>query len=159
MRNKKKLAALATGALVLGSAGVAYAYWTTSGSGTGTGTTTAGVVDMVGFDQDSLDAMYPGDSSQPLTVTVRTSSTESVYIAPSRPTSPTNKAGCTGADFLLDGAAAPSTSADAVALDLGRPGPGRDGADDATGTIQFNNTGANQDACKGAAVTIHYLAS
>ena len=43
MRNKKKIAALATGALVLGSAGVAYAYWTTTGSGSGTGSTTAGV--------------------------------------------------------------------------------------------------------------------
>ena len=159
MRNKKKLAALATGALVLGSAGVAYAYWTTSGTGTGSGTTTAGVVDMVGFDQDSLGAMYPGDSSQPLTVTVSNDSTESAYIALVKAYITTNKAGCTGADFLLDGAAAPSTSADAVALDWDAQDLAAGGADDATGTIQFNNTGGNQDACKGAAVTINYLAS
>jgi hypothetical protein len=159
MRNKKKLAALATGALVLGSAGVAYAYWTTTGTGTGAGTTSAGVVDMVGFDQDALNPMYPGDSSQPLSVTVSNDSTESAYIAVVKAYITTNKAGCTGADFLLDGVAAPSTAAAAAELAWTAQDLGAGLADDATGTIQFNNTGGNQDACKSAAVTIHYLAS
>jgi hypothetical protein len=103
--------------------------------------------------------MYPGDASQDLTVTVTNTSGESAYVAGVKAYVTTNKSGCTGADFLLNGAAAPSTALDAVALTWSAQDLVATGHDDATGTIQFNNTGDNQDACKSAAVTIHYLAS
>lgn len=169
MRNQKKIAALATGALVLGSAGVAYAYWTTTGSGSGSGSTTAGVVDSLTFTQNpagdadesvELDAMFPGDDPQDLTVRVRNTSGESAYVEFVKAYITTDKSGCTGADFLIDGEAAPSVAADAVDLAWTATDLVAGAAADATGNVQFNNlTATDQDACKGAVVTIHYLAS
>ena len=115
---KKKKKAIATGTVVaLLGAGAAYAYWTTSGSGEGSGDTTAGVVEPARLHQDSLNAMYPGDSPQDLGVTVTNNATESAYVNTVKAYITTDKgAGCDGSNFLLDGTAAPSTAADAVAL-------------------------------------------
>ena len=170
MRNKKKIAALATGALVLGSAGVAYSYWTTTGSGSDTGTTTAGASDTLNFDHDALTPMYPGDAPQPLTVAVsndKSAPTQSVYVTTVEAYVTTDKDGCDGTDFFLtDGSAGAvgSTSSETspVTLTWEAQDLAVDETRDATGTIQFNNKSgenANQDACKGATVTIHYLAS
>lgn len=140
--------------------GAAFAYWTTSGSGTGTGSTTAGVTNQLAFSQDALTAMHPGDSSQPLKVNVKNTSGENAYVTTVKAFITTNKSGCTGADFLLGGTAGASDSASAKTLtwtaqDLAKSS----GNADATSTIQFNNTAANQDACKSATVTINYVAS
>ena len=159
MRKSKKIAVATATSVALIGGGVAYAYWTTSGSGEGTGSTTAGVTNHLSFDQDALTAMYPGDSSQPLSVTVTNDSGESAYVATVKAYVTTNKAGCTGADFLLGGSAAPSTAATATALTWSAQDLVAGGDDDATSTIQFNDTGDNQDACKGAVVTVHDLAS
>ena len=172
-KNHKRAAVLATGALVLGSTGVAYAYWTTTGSGTGVGSTMSGDVDTpsaLTFDQDSINAMYPGDSPQALTVTVTNGDTESYYVSSVKAYITTDKGtSCTGADFLLGGdptadpavpgSAAPSTAATATPLTWSATElSGGGGNADATSYVQFNDTGANQDGCKGATVTIHYIA-
>jgi len=160
MRKNQKITAVVGGtaaAVLVG--GVAFAYWTTSGSGEGTGSATAGVADQLSFTQADLSAMYPGDSSQPLTVTVKNTSGESAYVATVKAYVTTDNDGCTGADFKLGGAAAPSTAATAAALTWTATDLAAGGDADATSTIQFNNTSGNQDACKSAAVTIHYLAS
>ncbi|RNM17303.1 hypothetical protein EFL26_00480 [Nocardioides pocheonensis] len=138
---------------------MAFAYWTTSGSGSGTGSTTAGVSNQLSFSTATLNSMYPGDSSQPLTVTVTNDSGESAYVSTVKAYITTNKSGCTGADFLLNGSAAPSIADDAVALTWTGQDLAAGTDDDATGTIQFNNTGSPQNACKSADVTIHYVAS
>lgn len=157
--SSKKIAAVVIGAVALTGTGVAYAYWTTSGSGTGSGTTTAGVKDQLGFTQSTLTAMFPGDTAQTLTVTVKNNSTESAYVTAVKAYITTNKSGCTGADFLLGGAAAPSTAAGATALTWTAKDLAAGASQDATSTIQFNNTSSGQDACKSAAVTINYVAS
>jgi hypothetical protein len=160
MRKTQKTTAVVGGtiaAVLVG--GVAFAYWTTSGSGSGTGATTAGVSNHVGFAQYALSDMYPGDSAQPLKVTVSNDSGESAYIAHVKAYITTDKSGCTGADFKLGGSAAPSTEATATDLTWTATDLAAHASADATSTIQFNNTGANQDACKTAAVTIHYVAS
>jgi hypothetical protein len=157
----KKVAAVAAGAVVVASAGAAYAYWTTSGSGSGTGGTTAGVVDKLTFTQDALTAMFPGDASQVLKVNVKNTSTENAYVSTVEAFVTTDKSDCDGSNFLLDGTAAPSDEENARALtwtatDLAKT----NGNADATSTIQFNNKATEgQDACKGAVVTINYLAS
>lgn len=163
MRINKKAAAVAVAAVALTGTGVAYAYWTTSGSGSGTGSTTAGTVNQLTFSQNTLNAMYPGDSSQTLTVTVTNPSGENAYVTGVAAYITTNKPGCDGSNFLLGGAAAPSTKLTAAPLtwtaqDLAKT----TGHADATSTIQFNNkTGStdNQDACKGATVTLNYVAN
>lgn len=158
-KNKKKAAAAGTILALIGG-GAAYAYWTTSGSGTGAGSTTAGQTGNLTFTQDALTAMYPGDTPQTLKVKVKNVSSENAYVSTVKAFITTDKQGCTGADYLLGGTAAPSAAEGARALtwtaqDLAKT----DGNADATSTIQFNNTGANQDACKGAKVTVNYIAS
>ena len=169
MRKSTKITAVVGGgALVVATAGAAYAYWSTSGSGSGTASTTAGTSNALTFTQNPdgsgaaqpVAAMYPGDTAQSLTVVVKNTSGESAYVANVKAYITTNKPGCTGADFLLGGVAAPSTSATAAALTWTAQDLASNGSASATSTIRFNNsTTANQDACKGATVTINYLAS
>jgi hypothetical protein len=158
--HKKVATAAAVGAVALTGAGVAYSYWSTSGSGSGSSSTSAGQLNTLTFSQASLTAMFPGDSSQTLTTTVTNTGPENVYVSGVKAYVTTDKSGCTGADYLLGGTAAPIDAATARALtwtaqDLAKT----TGHADATSTIQFNNTGSNQDACKSATVTVHYLAS
>jgi len=168
-RINKPIAAVAAGVILLGTAGVAFAYWTTTGSGSGTGSTTGGVVNQLSFTQNpagapdtsvNLAAMYPGDSSQSLSVRVRnTSTTESAYVTSVKAYITTNKIGCTGADFLLGGVAAPSTALTAAALTWTAVDLAAGVSANAASSVQFNNTTANQDACKSAVVTVNYLGS
>ena len=160
MRKTQKTTAVVGGtiaAVLVG--GVAFAYWTTSGSGSGTGSTSAGVVNQLSFTQDSLTAMYPGDSSQPLSVTVKNTSSESAYVSTVKAFITTNNASCTGADYLLGGTAGHSDAASAQTLSWVATDLAANGEANATSNIQFNNTAGNQDACKSATVTINYLAS
>jgi hypothetical protein len=160
MRKTQKTTAVVGGtiaAVLVG--GVAFAYWTTSGSGTGTGSTTAGVADQLSFAQNTLSAMYPGDSSQDLSVTVTNDAGESAYVSTVKAYITTDQPGCTGDDFLLGGTSGHNDAASAQLLNWSAIDLAAHGSADATSTIKFNDTGANQDACKSAAVTIHYLAS
>jgi hypothetical protein len=158
--SKKALIATGTGAVAaLAIGGLALAYWTTTGSGSGTGTTSAGTSDALTFNQDALTAMYPGDSAQPLTVKVTNTSGESAKVTTVKAYVTTASAGCTGADFRLAGVATAVDTASAVALTWTPTDLAANGFANATSTIQFNNTSSDQNACKSAAVTIHYLAS
>lgn len=154
------IAAVALGAVAIAGTGVAYAYWTTHGSGSGTGSTTPGVADALTFSQSALTAMHPGDASQPLTVTVTNASkAEAAHVGLVKAYVTTDKTGCTGADFLLGGTAAPSDAAGARSLTWTAQELAVGGSANATSTIQFNDTKANQDVCKAAVVTVNYLAS
>ena len=163
MRLSKKLAiaAVATVAAV-GAASSAFAYWTTSGSGTGSASAASGQVDHLGFTTASISDMFPGDSSQSLTVTVTNDATQNAYVASVKAylTVVPVSGSCAAGNFKLNGSAAPGDADHAASLtwlgqDLAKSG----GHDDATGSIQFNNLSSNQDGCKGAAVTLNYLAS
>jgi hypothetical protein len=161
--NKKVAIAAAGSALALAASGVAYAYWTTTGSGSGTGATTAGVTNTLSFTQTALTSMYPGDASQPLSVAIaNTSPTEAVYVTSVKAYVTVVGAGsCDSTDFLLNGSAAPGTIGTAAALTWTAQELDAASAEshDATGTIQFNDKATNQDGCKSAVVTIHYLAA
>ena len=155
---KRTAAVVAGGALAVATAGTAFAYWSTSGSGTGTAATQSGSV-VLSYTTAALNSMYPGDSSQPLKVTVKnTSATQKGYVGGVKAYITTNQAGCTAADYLLNGTAgADATHPQSLtwsAVDLAAGA-----SQDATGTIQFNNTGANQDACQGATVTLNYTSN
>lgn len=157
---KKKIAALGVTAVAVASAGIAGAYWTTTGSGSGAGVTEAGVTDQLAISHAPLTAMFPGDLPQDLVISVENESTQDSYVGTLEAYVTTDDVGCTGADFKINGAAAPSTEGDAVELTW-TPQDIDHGAtvvnDD--NTIQFNNLATAQDACKDVAVTVHYLAS
>jgi hypothetical protein len=157
---KQYLVAGVAAVIVAAGTRTALAYWTTSGSGAGSGATTGGTSDQLAFEQTALTSMYPGDSAQTLTVKVINSASEKAYVSTVNAYITTDKTGCTGADFMLGRSVAPSTGLTAAALtwnaqDLAKLG----GNANASSTVQFNNTSADQDACKSAAVTINYLAS
>jgi hypothetical protein len=156
---KKKIAAgAAIVALGIGAGSAAFAFWSSTGSGTGAASTTVGSSDL-SYSQNTLDAMYPGDASQVLTVTVtndQPSGGQNEHVGGVAAYITTDKALCTGADFLLGGVTAPSTLATAASLTFTATDLAPGDTADATSTVQFKNTTSNQDACKNAAVTLHY---
>jgi len=107
-----------------------------------------------------LAAMFPGDTAQPLTVRVRNTSGESAYVTSVGAYITTNKTGCTGADFLIEGSftgtALAPTPLPWTAVDLAAGAAANSVA--ATG-VQFNDTTGNQNACKSASVTLNYVAN
>ncbi len=161
MRLSKKFAAIAITATAALTASAAFAFWSTSGSGSGSASTTAGVSNQISFTQSTILPMYPGDASQVLTVGVQNNSADNSSAQVDHVTAyiTTNKAGCTGSDFLLGGLAAPSTVATAAALTWTGANLAHGASANATSTIQFNDTASNQDVCKTALVTLNYLAS
>ena len=157
---KKKTAAIVTaGVLGLATAGGAYAYWTSNGGGTGSASTRSGATDVLLVTGGVANAMYPGDSAQTATATVKNVGTESYKVLGVSAYLTNDKVGCDGSDYKLNGTAAPSTSATAVSLDLTAVDLAPAATTTVDFTLQFNNKATSQDACKGAAVTIHYIAS
>ncbi|MGH9039460.1 MAG: hypothetical protein ACRDZ3_04445 [Acidimicrobiia bacterium] len=161
MRFSKKIAVIsvvAAGALV---AGTAFAYWSTTGSGTGSASTAEGVVDKLLITNPLIAPMFPGDTEQNVTVTVKNdAASQSVYVSDVSAYITTSDLECTGDDFLLDGAAAPSDEDQAVSLAWTAQELAAGASDTIAATIQFNNDSlSEQDACKGVAVTVHYVAS
>jgi len=156
---KQYLAAGAAAVIIVGGAGTAFAYWSTTGSGQGTATTTGGTDQKIDFATGTLTAMFPGDSPQDLRVTVKNTSGEKAYVAGVTAYITTNKTGCTATDYTLGG----SNNADdahPVALAWTAQDLAAGGSDVATSTIQFNDkTDADQSACKGATVTLHYASN
>jgi len=158
---KKRYAAVAVaGVIGLATAGGAYSYWTSLGAGTGTASTSAGNDSPFLVTGNATSAMFPGDTAQTVTATVKNTGTENYTVSALKAWVATDKANCDGSNYLINGVAAPA-SADvtpaSIAVTQTDLGPAK--STTATFTMQFNNKAANQDACKGAAVTIHYLAS
>ena len=161
-KSKKAVAVAATAGLLLGVGGAAFAYWTSTGSGSGSASTTAGANDLVYTQSpDPLAAMYPGDSAQNFTVNVKNNQAaggQNEYVGNVSAWITTTNASCDGSNFLLNGVAAPSTAATAVAIsgwtaqDLAPQASATSG----TNTLKFNNKATAQDFCKSVTVTVHY---
>jgi hypothetical protein len=145
----KILALILGGAVVI--AGVAYAYWTVTGSGTGqagTGTTSAITVNQT----STVSGLAPGTPAQALSGTFDNSNSGSVYVTSvSATVTGTDKAGCSASDYTVTGS--PASVGAQIASGSG------------VGTwsgisIAFNNKpSTNQDACKGATVSISYTSN
>jgi hypothetical protein len=163
MRLSKKLAIAAVSTVAaVGVATSAFAFWSTTGSGSGSASATAGVSGQLGFSTSSINAMYPGDSAQAVTVTVTNNSSDNSKVQVASVKAYLTVSGsCAADDFKLDGNAAPgdATSAISLAWTNTELAHGASASTAGTDTIQFNDKGTNQDGCKSAAVTLHYLAS
>jgi hypothetical protein len=149
-RIKRRTVAIAAGTIVvLAASGTAYAFWTASGTGTGVGTTTAGVAVTVN-QTVTLTAMYPGDAAQTLSGDFNnagaTTHVNSVMVSISGVTG--GAGSCSAADYGLTGA----TMAAVQDVPNGTAVGSWTGA-----TIQFHDTTANQDGCKGATVDLAYV--
>jgi hypothetical protein len=156
---KKLIAGTAVAALALGVSGTAaFAYWTAGGTGTGSATTFVSF--PVTVNQTSNNAgLVPGGATALKGDFTNTANAGSVYITavtasigtitPSTVLQDATKPACTPADFSITGSAPV-------------------GAEVANGThvgawsglsLNMTDTGANQDNCKKATVTIVYTAN
>jgi hypothetical protein len=146
---------------VIAVSGVAYAYWTASGAGVGTAKAAAGVSDLQAS-SIPLTNMYPGDGAQNIVITIHNPSTQKVWVT-SVSTSISGvdmvigHAGttCGPSDFTLNATPPESVGYElsvgaSLTLDVPTYTPP---------TIKFNDTGANQDACKGATVNLSFTIS
>jgi hypothetical protein len=151
---KKRVVATLSVAGALAIAVIAYAYWTTSGSGDGTasaGSTTGITVNQT----SSLSPMYPGDSAQPLSGDFTNTNSVSVHVGTVT----------ASIDSVVKADGAPAGTCDESDFTLSDPvmtvnaevPSGTNTGSWSGATIQFNDKpDANQDACKGATVNLHY---
>ena len=140
-------------ALALVVSAAAVAYWTTSGSGTGTQSTSAGAANLTVTQVSTLTAMYPGDTAQTLSAKVKNNADHSVKVD-SLTASIDNVTKANGVTGTCD--ATDYTLTDALMID-GATELIKNAESTFSGAkLQFNNKAANQDACKGATVTIKY---
>lgn len=152
--HRKTSVMVVAGLLVVASAGTAYAYWTAGGTGTGTATTQTTALLTVN-QTSSITTMHPGDSAQTLSGTFNNATGAPVYVTHvvvsiasvvKAGGAPAGTCGAADYDLLL------ATMDVAATVPVGTSVGSWTGA-----TIQFkNDTGANQDGCKGATVNLAY---
>jgi hypothetical protein len=144
--NKKRTVLVLGAVAVLAVAGVAVAYWTTSGSGSGSGAVASsnGSITLHGSISGELS---PGGSA-PVSFTADNGNSSSEQVGTVHAVVSIDeahaKAGCEASDFTLADTAENQVipaSSSGVALTHG-------------GTISMADTAANQDACKGATISL-----
>lgn len=147
-RNSYVLMAAGAAALLLGG-GVAFAFWTSSG--TGTGTAAAATTDSVDITQvGSISGLYPDGPGQTISIDIANPNDSDVSIGDVTATvSGTDKVGCTADDFAISG---PVYGGGTII------GGGSQAASGAT-IRMVNDPLRNQDACKGAVVSLAFSAA
>jgi hypothetical protein len=138
---RKRLSVLGVVA-VLAVAGAAFAYWTSTGSGTGTGkvASSTGTITLHGV---ISNALTPGSTS-PVTFTADNSGASSQQVGTVHAVVSTDKVGCEAEDFTI--ADTPENQV------LAKESTGTKLENN--GSITMADTAANQDACKGATITL-----
>lgn len=140
---KKKIAAAATAATIAGSAGIAFAYWTTTGTGTGSGMVADANGTLVLHASFDDGALYPG-GSVPVAFTADNAGDTDLQVGTIHSVVTTSDAECLASDFSIGDVAS------GTVVPAGESGFALTGA----GTLAFANSAANQDACKGATITL-----
>lgn len=144
MTKKNKITAVAASAVLLAAGGgAAYAYWSTTGSGSGSAAASAGTQDVtinVSFDQ----GITPGGEAKTITYTAVNPNSSSTPVTLVNPVVTTSNAGCLPAWFEATVPSGPTTvPAYQTSYALG------------TGALTFtDDPEVNQDACKGATITV-----
>ena len=144
--SKRTWVAIAIVLAIAMSAIGAFAYWTTTGSGNGSASVAAsnGTVTLHGSAPTNL---YPGGSSS-VTFTADNAGSSNLYVGTihlAGVTADGGHASCDTSDFTM----ADVTSNTMVPA--GQSGFALGG----TGTLDYANTAVNQDACKGASLTLN----
>ncbi|MCW2949911.1 MAG: hypothetical protein JWN41_924 [Thermoleophilia bacterium] len=141
---RKKLVAGASAVAILAGSGIAAAYWTGSGSGAGTGTAAGGSsVTLTG----AVAAGIAPSLTKAVTLTAANASTAAITVGTVHLDGLTADAGhaaCDVADFTMaDVVETHAVPAGATAESL-----------PVNGALVFTETSSNQDACKGATLTL-----
>ena len=149
---RKPLVATAiAGGILAVSATAAYAYWTATGTGTGSATTADGSTSLT-ITQNTFNgsALVPGGTAQAISGTIANANTFAVpitsFVATVAVDSTHATAGCLASWYSVPTLSAPSSV----------PAGGNVAF---SGTVKLTDLPTtNQDACKGAAVTLTYNA-
>jgi hypothetical protein len=154
-RSRKRLAVLAVAAvLVLGGGAAAFAFWTSAGGGSGAATPGTSTAFTVASTAATGVALVPGGTAQSVGFTVTNPGTASqalnlvaVTVANTDGTAWTAVPGCSAADYTI------GTPVVTYGTMLG--------GSNKTGTVSVTmiDTGVNQDACKGVAVPLYFVAN
>lgn len=149
MTKKNKIAAVAASAALLAAGGgAAYAYWSTTGSGSGNAVASSGtspVTINVSFEQGITPSGNGGASTaKTINYTAVNPNSSSTPVTLVNPVVTTSNAGCLPAWFNATVPAGTTTvPANVTSHALG------------TGSLTFtDDPEANQDACKGATITV-----
>lgn len=147
---RKRALTTLVGVCSLAAVGAAFAYFTTNGSGTGTAT--VGSSSAVTLHATITSNLYPGTSS-PVSFTVDNPSSGAQRVGTITLASISADAGHSSCSTVITGGN-PDFSMPAVAVNKNfAAGNGQTVTQ--TGTLTMNETGANQDACQGASLTLH----
>ncbi|MFC4397979.1 hypothetical protein [Arthrobacter sedimenti] len=142
-KKHKVLAAAGALALIAGGGSAAYAYWTTTGSGSGSATNSAGG-GTVTLHANFTGGLVPGSSKVVTYTADNPSTTTSTQVGELTASVGTDKAGCLPEWFDVTAVTSHTTVA-----------KGDVGTVVGSGTLTFKDSATdNQDACKGAVVTV-----
>lgn len=163
MRTSTKITAAVGGAaLTLATAGVAYAYWTTTGSGAGSATTGTTSDFTITNAATTGTALSPNGPTQTATFNVHNpgsgaqkANTVVVSIANSDGTPWTAVSGCSASDYSVGGELADVSHSITVNQVLAAGGD----STQQSVTVKMLDTGSDQNGCKGAAVPLYYAVS
>jgi copper(I)-binding protein len=151
MTGKMKRRSVAVGLFLVFAlcAGGAYAYWTNSGTGTGTAATDSPAAGQLTVSGTAITGLAPGVAAKTLTGTIANSGTSDASVSSLSVTGAVDAghaAGCSVAnDYTI---VQPTLSLTNV--------PAGGSIPFSSGSIVFKNTASNQNACKGATVTLTY---
>jgi hypothetical protein len=144
----KKVAAIGLAAgLVLGGAGAAFAYFTSTGNATGDASVGSATPWTVNVASDTSNALLPGSGTETLTYTITNASSGTqelngvaVSVGNSGPAG-----ACLGSWFTAtDNGSTNGVTPGGVSADLAGGA-----SDTGTITVSLNDSGTNQDACEG----------
>lgn len=152
--SKKLVVGAAAVAIALGTAGGAFAYWSSTGNGTGSATTGTSSTFNVTSGTATGGALTPGGPTDSVAVHVNNPSTGHQYL-----TGVTAKVGnADGTTWVaIPGCSAADYTVSTVTIAAGDIAPGA--TVDGTVSISMNNLASNQDACKSVTVPLYFAAS
>ena len=140
-KTKAALAVATAGMLSVGGA-AAFAYWTTTGSGSGAASASAGN-GLVTLHATFNAGLTPGQSTS-VAYTADNANDSSTVVGTLTPSVSTSDANCLPTWFTVTAKSASATV------------PGKSsGTSVGSGTLTFNDSAANQDACKSATITVN----
>jgi hypothetical protein len=140
-KTKAVLALASAGMLSVGGA-AAFAYWTTTGAGTGSAAASAGG-GTVTLHSSFAAGLAPGQSAA-VTYTADNSSDTSTVVGALSASVATSVPQCDPGWFSVTAVTGNATV-----------GSHTTGTTVGTGTLKFNDSALNQDACKGATITVN----
>ncbi len=143
LTKKHYLAAGVATAVIIGGAGTAFAYWSSSGTGTGSASTGSSSAFVVTLDAPTGGALSPGGPVDTVGFHVKNTNSGAQNFASAVATVvDTSNSGCTAADFSVSGLTAAYGDLASGATS------------DGSFQLQMVDSGANQDACQNVTVNL-----